>query len=198
MSSFPFSWFWIASDGRIYSASAQTIYAPGDPGYPSVQAAAGNPGGQNSPWPLDDQGQQTDAALAAVLGQYGLSDNVKDALVAYAGIKQSSLAMGGYTKNVASSGAPLNVQIDTDTQGQANLMGAVQLAAVNPQQAFNWVQASGIIALNATQILAMGVAVGVFFQNSYTVYGQLLGEIEAGTVTTKDQIDATNWPANAS
>lgn len=118
-------------------------------------------------------------------------------LAAYASVKQATVARGGISVNVAASGSPEMVEIATDPDGCLNLSGAVQLASINPAQTFNWVQASGVVSLNATQILAMGVALGTFVQATYTALGAVLAEIAAATVTTQAQIDAYAWPANS-
>jgi len=119
-------------------------------------------------------------------------------LSAYASAKQSTVAAGGISVNVAASGAPQMVEVASDAAGCLNMSGAVQLASINPAQTFNWINANGsVVSLNATQILAMGVALGTFVQSTYTALGAVLAAIAAATITTTAQIDAFAWPPNS-
>lgn len=63
----PTDWYWTAKSGRIYSSKRDAFVHSTDPSY-----VAGN----NSPWPTDANGRQTNAALLAVLQFYGLSSKV--------------------------------------------------------------------------------------------------------------------------
>lgn len=62
------NWYWLASDGRIYSSSQQAIFAEKDKEFVAWKAAGNLP----TPWPKDVDGKETDAALAAVLAASGL------------------------------------------------------------------------------------------------------------------------------
>ena len=64
----PTNWYWLASDGRVYSSEKQAIVDSADKEYSAWQAA-GNP---PTPWPKNDAGEETDEALADVLANYGL------------------------------------------------------------------------------------------------------------------------------
>ena len=64
----PTNWYWLASDGRVYSSEKQAIVDSADKDYSAWQAA-GNP---PTPWPKNEDGDETDGALAAVLANYGL------------------------------------------------------------------------------------------------------------------------------
>lgn len=61
-------WYWLAEDGRVYSSKRQLIVTTSDDGYIAWIAAVGGA----TAWPRDDSGNQTDAALLAVVGPYGL------------------------------------------------------------------------------------------------------------------------------
>jgi hypothetical protein len=65
----PLNWYWVAKDGRIYSSAGNRLTWPYDTGY--VNFVAQNGGA--TPWPTDTNGQQTTAALQAVVGQYGIT-----------------------------------------------------------------------------------------------------------------------------
>ncbi|CAM1655825.1 unnamed protein product [Bartonella choladocola] len=64
----PTNWYWFASDGRVYSSAKQAIVAENDKDYSAWQEA-GNP---QTPWPKNEDGEETEEALAAVLANYGL------------------------------------------------------------------------------------------------------------------------------
>lgn len=61
-------WYWQADDGRIYSSKARAIVQADDPAFVEFQAAA-----MPTPWPRDDAGEQTDAALQAVFDGYDIT-----------------------------------------------------------------------------------------------------------------------------
>ncbi|MCJ8142981.1 hypothetical protein MKI84_08630 [Ancylobacter sp. A5.8] len=63
----PRRWFWTAEDGRVYSSAAGGLVASDDVAYEAAVAA-----GLWTPWPRDDAGKQTEAALQEVLAPYGL------------------------------------------------------------------------------------------------------------------------------
>jgi hypothetical protein len=65
----PNDWFWSASDGRIYSSASNSLVYAYDSRYLAFVAQWGG----CTPWPTDDAGQQTAAALAAVVSQYGIT-----------------------------------------------------------------------------------------------------------------------------
>lgn len=64
----PTNWFWLDSSGRVYSSAKQAVVDEKDKDYSAWQAA-GNP---PTPWPKNEDGEETDGALAAVLANYGL------------------------------------------------------------------------------------------------------------------------------
>lgn len=65
----PNDWYWLAQDGRIYSSARGMLVYAYDTPYLAFLAKYGNV----TPWPVDADGQQTTAALAAVLAGYGIS-----------------------------------------------------------------------------------------------------------------------------
>ena len=62
------NWYWLATNGRIYSSSQQAIITEKDKDFVAWKEAGNLP----TPWPKDVDGKETDAALAAVLAPYGL------------------------------------------------------------------------------------------------------------------------------
>ena len=63
-------WHWRADDGRIYSSRKNALVYLYDSGYLAFVARHG---GAATPWPRDAQGNQTTAALQAVVGPYGIT-----------------------------------------------------------------------------------------------------------------------------
>lgn len=194
---FPLGWYWKASDARIYSAGAQDIVDSSDADYQAFLAGGLAP----AQWPVDQIGNQTDEAMAALISQWGLSLNPKAALVKYATDKQQSIAQGGFEVDANPGGSPLLVSVDTSPAYANYLSSAAQLAQLMlagtiPSSSINWVQDSGIVALTPAQVIATGVAVGAKVQQSFTVLGELIPEINSGAVTSREEIDAADWPAN--
>ena len=67
----PARWFWLAGDGRVYSSAAgKVITVKQKPEWAAYQAFCriASP----TPWPRDDTGNQSEAALNAVLAANGL------------------------------------------------------------------------------------------------------------------------------
>ena len=64
----PRDWYWLADDGRFYGSRAGALVDPADPAVEAWRADGRHP----TRWPADEAGEQTDAALQAVLAPYGL------------------------------------------------------------------------------------------------------------------------------
>lgn len=58
------NWYWLHADGRIYASARQAIIDEKDAVYVAWRKAGNYP----TPWPLDEGGEQSDAALQEVLG----------------------------------------------------------------------------------------------------------------------------------
>jgi len=80
----PDNWFWKATNGRIYASARQIVTDETDTEYVAWLEAGNLP----TPWPRDETGIETEAALAQVLAAHGLQifaptlDEVKDSLKA--------------------------------------------------------------------------------------------------------------------
>jgi len=124
-------------------------------------------------------------------------------LLAYAESHRDRVAARGVAVDLATEGQPpLVIHAATDVQGLIALNGAVSLAALAPAHVFDWAETSGPVQITAAQVRALGVAVGLYIQQTYTVLGALAAAIAAGTVTTRAQIETPpaplpQWPANA-
>lgn len=64
----PLDWYWLASDGRIYSSKRNILVYTYDSPYLSFLAINGG----TTPWPTDGSGKQTTAAMQAVMTPYGI------------------------------------------------------------------------------------------------------------------------------
>lgn len=64
----PLNWYWLAEDGHIYSSAKQAIVDEKDKDFVAWLQSGNLP----TPWPKDDEGKETDEALAEVLAPYGL------------------------------------------------------------------------------------------------------------------------------
>lgn len=190
---------WKAGDGRCYSAAANAMLATAPPGALT--------------WPADASGNETAAALYAILQPYGLGDYLDPTptparLISYANAKQIALRDGGITVNVGDATTPDDVNVASDANGRTLVTGCVQLvglAASNSQPAptFPWINNGGTqLTLTAAQMMTIGYKLGAFVQATYATLGAVLAAIAAGTITTFAEIDAppaavAAWPATS-
>lgn len=65
---FPENWYWQSDDGRVYSSAIQSVVPKTYNAFKDWLAD----GNQPTRWPVDDNGEQTDAELSKVLKPYGL------------------------------------------------------------------------------------------------------------------------------
>lgn len=63
----PLSWYWTATDGRVYSSAKNALVYTYDTGYVTFTAINGI-----KPWPLDANGQQTTASMQDVMSPFGV------------------------------------------------------------------------------------------------------------------------------
>jgi hypothetical protein len=192
----PFDWCWVKSDGKtVYSSKSQSYLTTGTKAFKAWAADDTAP----TLWPKDETGEETDAALQAVLSEYGLmlpdGEQSTETLKAYAEAKRATLASGGFAYNVAASGKPAEViEANTDLVGRLNLSGLVTLAQMDAEFTSTWVQSGAGRTLTAAQIIALGVAVGTFVEQTYRTFAKVLAGIADGSITKRAQIDAAKWP----
>ena len=131
---------------------------------------------------------------------------LKSVLIDYASRKQNIIAIGGVRLNVAPSGQPAEfADVATDTKGQTLVNGAVSMISLarfaspaQPDPTFPWVNNDGSkLTLSAGQMLQIGLALGAFIQATYATLGSVSEAINAGTITSEAQIDASAWPPNS-
>ncbi|WP_316234957.1 MULTISPECIES: DUF4376 domain-containing protein [unclassified Bradyrhizobium] len=175
----PSDWYWLASDGRIWSSRAGSLVSPGDANYVAWLAA----GNAATPWPADLAGAQTTAALQKVLSPYGLWCD----LAAYANAKQWAKASGGYVATI--NGAP--VPFSTSTESLGLIAGKVaRLQQANPPAAVQWQTGERTFTtIAAADFIAASIEIADFVQATFDRLATVMAGIGAGTITMFSQID---------
>ena len=115
----------------------------------------------------------------------------KDDLLLYAAGVRFTKETGGYAYD--------GHLISTDRDSQSKI-GNVALAATVTGSAFSsdWKCSDGsFFTLTQATAIAMATAVMTFVSACFSTEGALVGEINAGTVTSKSQIDGASWPPAA-
>lgn len=171
---FPYDWYWIADDGRLFSSSRQALIAAEDPAYESWVAG----GNRATIWPRTDDGSQTDESLQAVIGPYDLFVEIK-----------------AYARHVSwqkrSAGAPIEgLLVPTDPDSLTLINGMASLAQLQPERVFNFDTAAGPVQMNAGQAVAFAAAVGSFVQSTFDRRAEVLAAIDSGEIATKEAVDA--------
>lgn len=113
----------------------------------------------------------------------------KAVLLDYAADKRWQVEKGG----VDVGGA----QIRTDEKSQNRISGAALLALSDADlETIDWEAQPGIwIEVSAETMKAIGIAVGRHVQACFSTLMAVQAGIEAGTITTTEQIDAADWPS---
>ena len=110
----------------------------------------------------------------------------KDLLTAIAADKRYRVETGGKTI--------MGATFRTDRESQGLISGAAALTKITGQS-IKWKTPSGFIEATASQIEQVAIAVGNHVQACFAAEAEIIGLIEAGTVTTRDQIeDWSGWP----
>jgi hypothetical protein len=179
----PHIWYWLADDGRIFSGARQTIVAEDDADYLVFKQMA-----MPTQWPRDLPGEQTDAELQKVLDPF----NLFVTLQGYTAFKRWQKEQGGI---MLASGMP----ITTDDRSQAKITGAYSAAVELPTVVTPWAAADGnVYPLDGAAIVAMNNELLTHINNCFAISGDVIAQIEAGTITTHEQIDAAfNAPMTA-
>lgn len=116
-------------------------------------------------------------------GSWGWS---KPALIAIAADKRYRVETGGKTI--------MGATFRTDRESQGLISGAAALTKITGQS-IKWKTPAGFIEATAGQIEQVAIAVGNHVQACFAAEAEIIGLIEAGTVTTRDQIeDWSGWP----
>lgn len=105
----------------------------------------------------------------------------KDQLLEYAALKRWEKEIGG----VALAGT----HIATDRGSQDMIGNAYSYSQAHPNEAIRFKAASGWVLLDAPTLAAIATAVGAHVQACFTAEAELAGDIEAGIVTTYQQVE---------
>lgn len=175
---YPFNWYWLADDARVYGSAKQVMTTDADPDYVAWTGA----GGVATPWPRDGAGNQTVAALQSVLAPYNLWVD----LFAYAANVRYSHASVGVKITSLSP-----VAFNSDPVSRNTINSAYDYALANASISINWKMSDGsFIVVNKSQVTTMMNAVADFVHKCFTCESNTAAEINGGTITTKAQIDS--------
>ena len=104
-------------------------------------------------------------------------------LVAYAAQKRWEREVGGIELN--------GLTVATDDRSKTMISGARVAAMANPDFTTSWKGAGGeFVPLDANAVIAISDAVLAHVSNCFAIEAQVLADIEAGAITTVEQIDA--------
>lgn len=107
-------------------------------------------------------------------------------LMAYAAQKRFAVETGGISVD--------GVGVRTDRESQAMLSGAYLAVQSNPDRTINWKTDSGFVYLDATAMTKIAESVLCHVQSCFDIEAHTAAAINAGTITTFEQIDAAAWP----
>jgi hypothetical protein len=172
----PHNWYWLSDDGRLYSSRRQIITTEADEEY---QAWLDAGQGAATIWPRDDDGEQTQASLQAVLDTFG---NLFVDLIAYAKNARWRKEQGG----IVVAGIP----IATDDRSKQMVMGARIAADANGNFETLWATDADVVTLTAPQIIGISDAVLAHVQTCFVAFANVVAGINGGTITTREEIDA--------
>jgi hypothetical protein len=125
-----------------------------------------------------------------------VASSVSISSFAYSSAALLDYANAKYTAQMAGGVSIDGVWVSTTGGGRVDMLGAVSLAQLAPEHVFDWVNGATIIQLSAAQVIALGLAVGAWVQDNYTVLGAVRAGIAAENITTTAEIDAAAWPSN--
>lgn len=170
----PRDWYWLAADGRLFSSARVKLIVENDESFVAWAAHAAP-----TPWPRDDAGEQTTAALQAVLAPYGLFAD----LLAYARDGRWRAEVGGMLWN--------GVSIATDDSSKVKIAGARLAAQANPAFETTWWGTDGEgVVVDAALIIQLSDAVLAHVDATFTTFGLVKAAIAAGEITSRAEIDA--------
>lgn len=177
----PTNWYWRADDDRLYSSARQSLIESDDSAFLAWVAD----GRRATRWPVDADGEQTDAALQDVLAPHGLTlwpVPLKEKLTAYAAAARWQKEIGG----IVVGGAP----IATDDRSKQMIIGARLAADADPAWTTQWVGADGSVhPVNAAAMIAISDAVQAHVNACFVTYASVKSAIDAGDITTTEEID---------
>ena len=167
--------FWLADNGRVFDSQQQLLTTNQNESYVDWVSRGFTP----TPWPRDDAGIQTYDALQDVLRSY----NIFLDLSYYAGHARATRMSQGITVN----GLPFS----TDPLTYGSLNSAVIYTTARTTDLCSWKLPDGsFITLSNTDLAALHDMSNSFAQSCFQCEDETLAKIEAGTVTTREEVDA--------
>lgn len=115
-------------------------------------------------------------------------EQLKAALIAYAENKRWRVETGGILVGGRA--------ISTDRDSQALIAGAKALADEEPEELVDFKAASGWVQIDAVAVRAIALAVGRHVRACFRIERLVWDAIDAGTLTSTEEVDAAEWPAN--
>lgn len=184
------NWYWIVAGNAGAYSSAANVYVPLDDEVYVAWTESGN-----APTPIPSE-----VELWGVM-QSGMPGVLPDWL--FDGVTFSQPAPGEYSKAQLTGYAALRryekevggmvfsaLPIATDRQSQAMINGAYNLVSASSSATMAFKTSSGFVTLNADQIKALAVAVGMHVQSCFTKEAVVGVEISAGSVATLEAVDS--------
>lgn len=139
--------------------------------------------------------QADDAALWAQMLAHGEPAAYTADLITYANARQWAVATGGYRYTPTTGGNPIDF---ATTEASIAVMNAAynRLSAPNPPTSVRWQTGpTSFSAIPSATFKSAAVAVFDFVQATFDALYSTLTQIQAGSLTTFEQIDAL-WPPN--
>jgi hypothetical protein len=100
-------------------------------------------------------------------------------------------ALAAYRYEVENGGITVSgVSVQTDRESRGNLTAARILAKEDPAYSTTWKTGGGFVTLDAATILTIAQTVHDHVQKAFNVEAAVTAEIEAGTLTSVEQVHA--------
>jgi len=168
----PGSWYWLREDGAVYSSDRGAVIAEGDAEYSSWTST----GQRATPWPKDADGNQTLAALQAVLpeGTYASLDDYAAKVLA----------------DAQAAGVEVNgVRVPTDLDSQSHLTNAFTFASLVGDETVAYSDATGPVSLSLAEAKTRIIAIGQHMKACTAVAEQVRANIAANKIRAKSGVD---------
>ena len=167
--------YWLADDARVYDSQRQIITTTADDHYVAWLEHFNVP----TPWPRDLAGDQTNKSLQDVLHPHDLFVD----LIYYIGFVRKKTIQGDIIVN--------GLRFSTDPLTLGSLNSAYIYTVSNNGAVFSWKLPDGsFITLNKADVDALQTIANTFAQDCFKCEDTTLDGIEAGTITTREQVDA--------
>lgn len=167
----PSNWYWIV-DGdtsKAWSSATAGFVPVSDETYSAWLASGGGP------TPIGSLAELAEVFAAQYPG----------------GMLKTYAAAVRYAKEIAGCTVG-GVTYPSDRDTQAKLTAAALFAQVDNTQTFQWKLADGSFSdeLSAAQMITIAAAVGGYVNSCFAEEAAVVAEIDAGTITTRAQVDA--------